>query len=161
MAFYVTQDEQLITDRPVDTRAQREDLWERLSPVTKELFILLYGSPDDFLDPKITSPLEQYIIYYDEFMADEGLIRQLAFRIGAEISRNVDAAVFFYWVMRQVISVFGLAGQAGNNIPSLRDIINMTRPEYHNWRHDEDVLQTDDTYHQRLLIVLDEARIGK
>ena len=176
MAFRITQDEQLITDRPVETLSEREVIWQRLSSVNKELFIGLYGSPEAFLAPEITSPLEPYIIQYDQHMDDEGLIRQLAFRIGAEIPRNADAGVYFYWVLLQVITTFGLTGQVGNGIPPLRQIINMTRPEYYNWRGNdevistyvdqlgpffaEDELRTTDTYNQRLLIFLDEARLG-
>lgn len=176
MAFRVTQDEQLITDRPVEPLSERELIWQRLSPLNRELFIGLYGSQEAFLAPEIISPLEPYIIQYDQNMDDEGLIRQLAFRMGIDMPRNADAAVYFYWVMLQVIMTFGLTGQVGNGIPPLRQIINMTRPEYYNWRgNDEEILtytdqlgpffeegesRTTDTYHQRLLIFLDEARLG-
>lgn len=166
--------EHLLTDRLTETGSEREDTWERLAGVNKELFIRLYGSQDAFLNPGIVFPLEQYIIEFDNNMSDEGIVRQLAFRLGAEIPRNADAPVFFYWVLSQVVDTFGISGQAGNNIPTLREIVNMTHSEYYRGREEEiytykeqfgpyyedDELRTTDTYHQRLLLFLDKAKIG-
>lgn len=172
---YQVNSEGLVTDLPTQSQEERRSIWERLSSVNQDLFALLYGSMEGFLKPPIISPLEPYIIQFDLNMHEEGTVRYLAFRLGMEIPNNADGAVYFYWVIIRVIMVFGLTGQAQPNLPTLRQIINMTLSQFQRWEQeqgattfpeelrlyqDERRLQFTDPYHQRLLVFLNQARIN-
>jgi hypothetical protein len=132
----------------------RAETWYYLSGVNKELLLALYGSPEGFLEAEVISPLEPYILAFDHVMGEEGYVRQLARRIGADVPPLEDASVYLYWVLKEAIRVYGPTGEIGKG-PNLGDIINMQESEFSRRRGSQ-----GGAYHQRLILYMDETRVG-
>lgn len=102
----------------------RQQIWNSLVSINQEIILAIYGSKEEFIGTGEISPIEKYLIAFDQVMDDEGAVRTLAFRIGADVPYDQDAAVFLYWIFRQVALNFDRYGNPKNpKIPSLSTII--------------------------------------
>lgn len=155
----------------------REEIWQRLMPSLQLLFISLYGSRESFVSTEIISPIEKYIIQYNDLVEEPGNIRQIAFRLGAEMPLNVDEDIYIYWVFSRVVDIFGLTQGGKGRLPSLGQVIDMTHNQYLQWLKEEGdnvytyydkgnsyfetgSRRTTDTYHLRLIIFMDAYQVG-
>ena len=114
-----------VVDRIGTLNLSREKIFSNLADTSKELIIKLYGSVEEYVDAGEISPLEDYIISFDENMDHAGIIQGIGERIGisVDIMEDFDTSTTFYNVLVDVINKKG-------RDPKLNDIVNYTKLEF-------------------------------
>lgn len=117
-------------------------IFNSLSPLVKNIFIILYGSKENFVSAT-GHPLEEPLITFDRNLDSSTAVRAIGSAIGIYV--DVDAN-FFAWelFMDKIIScIVQLEIKRINDVkyanrPKMQDIIRMTRKEFKRYREKDD-----------------------
>jgi len=109
-----------------------------MGPLSKDLFITLYGSLDNFINASSIHPLEEYIISFDEFMADDEMINTIALRMGILIIGGYRTFI------DRIVQIIKFSGYT---YEEYKKYINMDREEF-------EKLDTGYNYDDRLFVFI-------
>jgi len=136
-----------------------------LSQTARNMMNLLYGDVIEFIKraPGTGSPLEEYIISFDQVMIDEGAVRAVGSRAGIYIpvSSEYWAREYFIDRMVEVIENLNLFEPDTTLSPSktgisftLQEVIDMDRPQFKKWMKSIGNSFSEDQYQDRLLVYI-------
>lgn len=140
-----------------------------LSPISQNMMNLIYGNVIEYIKrPAGTgSPLEEYIISFDEVMIDEGLVRAVGARMGIFIPITPDywAREIFIDRMVEVIENLNLFEPDTTKMPyghrisfTLQEVIDMDRPQFKEWMEKIGSEFTEIGYQDRLLVYINSRK---
>jgi hypothetical protein len=128
--------------------SRRAVLYSQLSDLVHDLLLEIYGTYDNFIKADPVHPLEDYILSYDYYMEEDGILIELGRRIGFGIDHEETGA---YTLPEQFYDrcSYTIRNNSPNNITK---IMNMTEKEFESHLKSKAIEYNEYMYEDRLNI---------